>query len=228
MAIIMKDYVVAGALTLPEGKASFDRAPLILRSNSNFNKLLQITSYLSDGEPYGKIFTQEDFQALVQSRQAIEFEKPFEASSETVLWVFRPNFINREEALEELRSNDLLLLNYLPLPGGSFGCLVRERDIALKLRDRWATLADTESQKYIDKGDWLAACRAATHAFTVGCEMTPERLARLILIYKYQGLPTRAEGYMQMARRSRGEEFVAKIEKIVSLKSKQLSIEDGA
>lgn len=47
--------------------------------------------------------------------------------------------------------------------------------------------------------------------------MSPERIAMLVLVYRRQGLATRAEGYLQMARRSRGEAFAAQTGYIVAI-----------
>lgn len=206
------NYRVVGALALPEGKAPFDRAPLILASEEEPGRLLQVTAYLEGGEPDGKAFALEDFQALLQSGQAIAFSKPFEASSGVALWVLRRNFAGREAALEELRASELMLRDYLPLPDGSFGCLVRERPAALELRDRWATQADAEARRHAAEGDWDTARAAASRAFALERAMSPERIAMLVLVYNRQGLAARAQGYLQMARRSRGEAFAAQTE----------------
>lgn len=222
----LADCQVVGALTLPEGKAPFDRAPLIMSSAAAPGRVVQVTAYLEDGGIAGKWFTLEDFQALQQSGQAIAFRESFDAGSSAALWVLRPNFAGREAALAELRSSELMLRDYVPLADGSFGCLVRERAQASDLRDKWAKEADAEARQNARAGSWQRAREAASRALALERAMSPERIAMMMLACQSLGLGVRAEGYLRMARQSRGEDFAAQTE--VALQKLEVSVSGQA
>jgi hypothetical protein len=89
---------------------------------------------------------------------------------------------------------------------------VSERDPAANgLRDRWASEAFTTALGWAKSNRWDRACVAATRAFVAERAMSPERIALLALTYERCGNPTRAEGYLLMAKRSRGADFAAQV-----------------
>ena len=208
----LSDFQVAGAMTLPQGKAAFDRASLVLETLAAPAQYLQVTAYLEDGGVDGKRLSGEEYQALQRSGQAIAFSERFAAGAGLALWVLRPSFPGREAALQELRASEVLLRDYLALADGSFGCLVRERPAALALRDRWAQEAHEQARRWAIGASWERAREAASRAFVLERAMSPERLAMLMLVCARQGQQVRADGYLRMARQSRSQEFAAQIE----------------
>jgi hypothetical protein len=202
---------IVGAMVAPRGKAPFDRGNLVLASAIEPGLFLQVRAYVGSDEIEGKPLVLDEWTSLLKSEQAIEIE-PVNAAPGAAFWVLRPAFEDRDAALEALRTSCALLHDAFRLLDGSYGCVVSERDPAANgLRDRWADEAFAKALAWAKSNRWDRACSAATRAFVVERAMSAERIALLALTYERCGNPTRAEGYVQMAKRSRGADFAAQV-----------------
>jgi hypothetical protein len=202
---------IVGAMVAPRGKAPFDRAPVVVASQIDQDALLQVRAYVGSDDIEGKSLDRDEWATLLRSEQAIAIE-PVQAASGATLWVLRPGFEGREAALEGLRTCGGLLQDKLSLADGSFGCLVSERDPAVNaLRDRWAEEAFATALSWAKSNHWERACVAAARAFAVERAMSPERIALLALAHERCGNATRASGYVEMAKRSRGADFATQV-----------------
>ncbi len=200
---------IVGAMAAPRGKAAFDRAPLVLESVVSPGNYLQVRAYVGSDEVEGKALGQEEWDALVRSEQAIRLG-PMKAAAGAALWVLRPSFEGREAALEELRMAGGLVHDKEVGADGSFLCVVREPE-ANGFRDGWARKAADVARSWAREGQWERALTAATRAFVLERAMSPEMLAMLSLAHERSGNHERAEGYLAMARRSRGATFEAEV-----------------
>ncbi len=133
-----------------------------------------------------------------------------DAASGVAFWVLRSRFEGREAAIETLRTSGELLHDVLRLADGTFGFLVRE-PAANRLRDEWAAEASTKALEWAGAHHWDRAREAATRAFVLERAMSPERIAMLALAHARCGNETRAHGYVEMAKRSRGSDFAAQV-----------------
>ena len=201
---------IVGAMTLPHAKGAFDRAGLIVASREPPVTYLQVRAYVGSDEIEGKPLDREDFDALVQSEQAIVLEPPLDLMTGAALYVLRPSFDGRGAALQEVRASGVLLRDKLELQDGSWACLVREPG-AGAFRDRWAAEASAQALSWAKDGHWERAKNAASRAFVLERDMSPERVAMLALAHDRCGSGVRAGGYLQMARRSRGDDFAQQI-----------------
>lgn len=204
----LSECKIVGAITLPRGKAAFDRANVILSTGKGY---LEATTYLDGDEVTGKSFTHEEMLAIVGSGQAIRFPGFLPAVTGAVLWVLRSNFEGREAALEELRKSGCMLYEYIRMIDGSFACLVREQPAMLELRDRWTAASDECARRLGRQGDWEAACKAAMQAVVLERTMSPERIAMISLAWLKLNDRLYADGYVSMARNSRGEDFARQV-----------------
>ncbi|MEO5728187.1 MAG: hypothetical protein ABI134_27535 [Byssovorax sp.] len=205
------ESTIVGAMVAPEGKAPFDRANVVIASQTEPGELLQVRAYVGPDEVEGKPLVRDEWTSLLKSEHAIAIG-PVKGAPGATFWVLRPAFEGREAALEELRTCGGLLHDTFRLADGSFGCLVSERDPAVNaLRDRWAEEAFEKAMSWAKSNHWERACVAATRAFVVERAMSPERIAMLALAHERCGNVTRATGYVEMAKRSRGAGFAAQV-----------------
>lgn len=205
------EYMIIGAMVAPTGKAPFDRAGVVVESKGAPGVFVQVRAYVGADEFEGKSLDRDEWTSLLRSEQAIAIA-PLAAAPGATFWVLRPGFEGREAALEELRTCGVLTHDAFRLVDGSFGCLVSERDPAANgLRDRWASESFATALAWAKNNRWDRACVAAARAFVLERAMNPERIALLALTYERCGNPMRAEGYVQMAKRSRGADFATQV-----------------
>lgn len=198
------DSIVIGAMTAPKGKAVFDRANLVLASRTEPRTYVQVRAYIGPDEVEGKPLTQPEWQALVRSHQAIALPE-VAAASGAALWVLRRGFEGLSGAVEELRTSGALLCDVIHLGDGSIGGLLREPQ-ALGFREGWAAEAEKLARAEAKRGRWEQARGFASQAFVLERSMTPGRVALLALAHARCGNAAAGDGYVEMARRSRGEE----------------------
>jgi hypothetical protein len=204
------EHRIVGAMTLSHGRAAFDRAPVVVESGSEPGTFLRVRGYVEPHAFEGKPFDADDWRGLLRSEQAIAIP-PVALVNGAALWVLRPVFHGREAALAALRALGILLYDVVRLTDGSFGCLVHETNDALDLRDRWADEASEEARTSAHHGDWENARTAASRAFVIERAMSPERIAMLSLAHARCGNTVGSEGYVQMARNSRGDAFAQRV-----------------
>jgi hypothetical protein len=203
----LADYTIIGATVPPQGKAAFVRANVVLqrRSESEARPYLLAFAYVGAEEVDGQLLTAEEWQAFLDGDQAVRLDG-VRADSGIGCWVLRSNFQRREAAVQALRTSGALLRDFYPLAPSSYAFLVRE-SAANSLRDEWAKEAAREALSWAKGNHWQRACDEAGQAFVLERSMTPERVAMLSLAYEKCENAVRASGYLEMARRSRGDQF---------------------
>jgi len=202
---------IVGAMTAPRGNAPFDRANLVVETSADPRQLAQVNAYLGAEEVDVLPLRADDWQALVKTEQAIELP-PMRFASGATLWVLRTGFGGGDAALEELKTSGALVDAPVRLGDGSFGCVVCERgQEASKLRDQWALAALNEAKNWAADNHWERARVSTTRAFVIERAMNPETVAMLTLTHEKCGNATRAAGYLKMAERTYGADFVAQI-----------------
>lgn len=202
---------IAGALVMPQGKAPFSRACLLLETTDASVSYLQVTSYPTPREVIGHVLRLEELNALVRAEQAVLFPKALPSAADAALWVLRPSFTNREIVLDELQQSGALLCETTWFSDGGAACLVREDHSALKLRERWVAEADAEAVNWARNARWDHARQAAERAFVLEPVLNPKRIAMLIFVCDQQEESLRAAGYLSMARNSWGENYLAQV-----------------
>lgn len=202
-------YII-GAMAPPRGKGPFDRANVVVSADVGRGPFINVRAYIGADELEGKTLTREEWDALLRSDQAIEVE-PVPLKTGAALWVLRPSFTGRDAALEELRVSGVLFHDKIAWSDGSFLCLINEPE-ANHFRDAWSHRATSDARSLARSGLWERALETASLAFSLERGMHPERLALLSLLFEKSGNPTRAEGYVAMAERSRGKDFALQVQ----------------
>ncbi len=209
-SIPIQNARVLAAKTPPESKAPFNRALLLVEGAQG--GLLWAHTFTSAQRIEGPALTSDEMDALVETGQAIELPEPIPLESATALWVLRPNLPRRDQALSGLRGGSVLTREPLEAPGNSWLCLVNEAAPgASELRDGWRDEAIQKAEDFAREGLWKDAEREAEIAHSVSKCLDPEVLALLALTHEQNDRGSRARGLLQMARRSRGEEFAAQV-----------------
>ena len=201
---------IVGGMAPLQGKAPFDRAGVVLERVMVSSGYLQVRAYIAPLHAEGPEVSSEEWSALLASEHALRIEPPFEAAPGAALWVMRPSFTRRDAALEELRASGHLLGDVRLAAGGVWLCVVREPD-AYPLRDAWAERATATALRWARADRWTRARDEAELALVLERGMSPERVAFLSLAYERCGNPVRAGAYLEMARRSRGDDFAAQV-----------------
>jgi hypothetical protein len=220
------EHRIVGAMVAPQGKAAFDRGTVVIASRDEVShdgaangpnppapaeptRYFQVRAYLGTDDVEGKPLEADDWRALVRAEQGIALP-PVDAASGAAFWILRSVFDGRDAAVAELRTSQALLHDVVRLLDGSYGCLVLE-PAAIMLRDRWTEAAYAEALSCATRGRWEEARVAASRAFVIERSMNPERIAMLALAHERCGNTVGAEGYVEMARRSRGDAFAQRV-----------------
>jgi hypothetical protein len=220
MRAALAKFRIIGAMFPPSGRACFDEADLVIRSEGVVGR---VRAYLSPGtgteiDVEAEQYSDEDWAALLQDGQAAEIQFPDQRlAAGAVLWVLRPSFESRETAVRELETRGVLLQPILRLSTEEHElrnvllCLV-DRPKAEALLNAWGERAWGDARTHALALCWSAALPCAEQAFVLTPELDEERLALLTLAYEHNGRQTRAEGYLEMARNSKGAEFRMRVE----------------
>lgn len=213
---VLTEHRIVGALVAPSGKSAFSYGHLVLESillSGNYITYTQALDYRStDADYYCRNYYDNDtWEGLKLSGQAIDLAYT-PAVRGTVLWVLRPIFTRRELAVSELIDSGVMLSEVLWLDDDSVACLVDVHNTeTTALRNCWADEAYADAKTKAKTGDWQGSRVAASQAFVVEPSMSPERVAMLILANEHCGDTGRADGYREMATRSRGLRFAADV-----------------
>jgi hypothetical protein len=202
---------IIGAVAPLRGNAPFHRAPIVIATAAN--ELLRISRYsgeFAEGEQLDK----EEWQALIDSNEAIPLPC-MSASSNVWLWVLRRNFLlDRERLLAHLR-NSSALQKTIELEEGVLGHLVNEA-MAAGLRDALANEAARQAEASLRARDAERAVSFAEAAFNLQRTITPRSVALLASGYRMLQRSERADGYLELTGRSLGGAFRSEVQNEIS------------
>jgi hypothetical protein len=201
---------IVGAMRPSEGAAPFARAGVVVEREAL--GFLRVRRYVLPDEVEGDLLTGEEWDGLVATEHAHRLAPPIGAVMGAALWLLRPSFERRDAALAELRSSGVLLSEVVSARIGlTWTYLVREPE-ANPLRERWSARAFAEANELARAGRWKSAHGLAEMAFALDPALSPDKTALLTLVYERLGDKARSEGYLGVARRSRGEAFAKQVE----------------
>lgn len=200
------------AMTPSLSKAPFNRGGLILKASGG--TIIRARTYIDREYVKGIVLSTEDLDSLVEAGHVIMM--PEQASVPAVsgasLWILRRKFPKRNRALDELRFSGILVVPPLDGPDGAKLCVVVDRQAERpELLDRWRDRFMEEAMQDAKQGAWDLVDLNTSAAHAVAPDFDPKILALTILMYEQCGRGVRAAGFMNMVRRSRGDEFVAEV-----------------
>jgi hypothetical protein len=123
-------------------------------------------------------------------------------------WILRGDF----DELRRLLMAFKLVLGAFGTGKDLLGYVIREDSIAASLRDAWADASRLQTIKAIRANNLDSAIGHARCALSFHREMTPEVIALIAYVHERLGQKQRAANYKLMAKRSRGDRFVEKVE----------------
>ena len=205
----LDEAMVVGGTRPYEGRAPFARAAVVLSRTDAPERFLIVKKYHSaTKQAEGTALTAEEWQALQDTGQALSLDEPISpARTGGVLWIMRENFgAGREKMIQELRRGGVLFGAPSTGPDNTVACYVDEPE-ATAYRVSWGKDAFDRAWRLIRDERLEPALERAELAFVLDSGMSAERVALLSCICDRLGRKTRSEGYIEMARRSRGDEF---------------------
>jgi hypothetical protein len=187
-------------MTTWTGKASFDRAPIVLVRPDEPDTFMVLRRYVGD-EAEGALASAAEWRALIRSGDAMELGGMPAPMAGSWLWLMRRHWpLDRRATVEELCAEGRLIGDPVAGPGdSSWACLVQETG-AEALREDWATEWSRQARDRFARGDWDEAARFAEAAFDVEPVMTSARVALLVAIGRARGDMAGAEAYLALAR----------------------------
>lgn len=199
------DFV--GAMRPLAGAAPFAAAGLVGREREAPHRIVQLVRY-DGGEIVGEPLTPEDWRSLCDAGHAHAFAEPVAGEAGASLWVLRRNFDGREAAVAELRAAGAAIAE---MDDGWTRVLVVRESKANPIRDNWAHRAHERALAAAEQGQWQRSLPLAEQAYAVGRGPIAPHWALLALCYAMRGRSKRADGLVQVARRSHGQGFAAEV-----------------
>ncbi len=185
------------------GPSPFASASLVVRERSAHTSIVRISRYEGDTFLVGEPLTTEEWDGLCTSEQAHAFAKTVSVQAGATMWLLRPNFFGRDAAFSELRSRGVVQDEAYDGVTGTNVFVVREVE-ANPLRDGWADHAFERAREQAKLGRWESALAHAEQAYVLGRGPVTKHWALLALCYDRMGRAKRAQGMMDVARRSHG------------------------
>ena len=200
---------VVGGMRPAQGKAPFARGAAVLGREDLPDRFLQVRGYDAAG-PEGEEIDREAWNELLGSAQATALRTPVAAVRDAALWIFRPSFMDREEALGRLDKAGVLLHREEVLPRGPLAAVVRE-DVGNAVRDELARERFDCAWHEAQAGRWPEALDLADLSFVLTRGLRVERVALLSLALERVGRKTASDGLIEMASGSRGATFAEEV-----------------
>ena len=196
---------VVGGMRPSQGKAPFARGAAVLGREDTPDRFLQVHGF-NMAEPEGDEIDLEAWDDLLGSAQATALRTPVAAARDAALWIFRPAFADREDALERLARAGALLHREELTPAGPVIAVVRE-DLGNAVRDVLALERFEDAWREAKAGRWPQALALADLSFVLTRGLVVERVALLSLALERVGRKTASDGLIEMAAGSRGAAF---------------------
>lgn len=196
---------IIGIVTLVSSTTPFDRGDVIIQGADG--SYLHVDAYPDGETAVGKPYTEDGVNALRSAGQLLGGES-IPAAAGAAGWVLRGDF----DELRRLLMAFKLVLGAFGTGKDLLGYVIREDSIAASLREAWAAASRLQTIKALRANNLDAAVGHARCALSFHREMTPEVIALIAYVHERLGQKQRAAGYKLMAKRSRGEQFVVKLE----------------
>lgn len=195
---------VAGGAASFEGVSPFAQADLIL-CQEGASEFLRVGRYLGEDAAEGTLLTRREFEDLISSGDALAFRLPPSARPDGVLMVLRQSFGGDRGMFEQelLRSDPSM---HREQGAEDSRAYVVHRQVALALRAVWGRNSYNDAWRAARREVWAEAQRLAERTFVLQ-GMAPENVALMALAFEGAGDKERSEVVLEMARRSRGDEF---------------------
>ncbi len=207
MRLEMEKFECIGGLRPLDGGSPFDSTGLIVRDRETPEIIARVTRYGDQNEAIGEPLTKDEWQALCVGGHAHELRQPLPLRTGARMWLLSGSFEGRSVALGELRAAGVLLDDLVyDQRSDTYMVLVRELE-ANPLRDAWAEAAHKLAAEQARLGCWPRALSLAEQAWVLGRGAIPKHWALLALCYERVGRQKRADGMLQVARRSHGEQM---------------------
>jgi hypothetical protein len=186
------------------GTAPFASASLVVREREASHRIARVSRYEGETHAVGEPLTPEEWQTLCVSEHAHAFAEPVPIRAGACMWLLRQSFDGRDAALAELRAAGVSLELMYDGRTNTKALVVHENE-ANPLRDGWAGRAYGLALEQARLERWSRALALAEQAYVLGRGPIPSHWALLTLCYERVGQAKRAEGLVQVARRSHGE-----------------------
>lgn len=207
MKLTIEMFECIGGMRPLDGGSPFDSASVVVRNREDHAAIAQVTRYSEPGEAEGKALTQSEWRALCEAGHAHALSLPVPLRAGMRMWLFSKAFEGRAAALPELRAAGVLLSEPVHDTSSDTDVLLVHEVSANRLRDGWAEAAYLRSREEAVIGKWDRALSLAEQAWVLGRGAVPKHWALLSLCYERVGRSKRAEGMIQVARRSHGEQM---------------------
>jgi hypothetical protein len=194
---------IIGGMRPVDGTSPFASASLVVREREAPHRIARVSRYEGEQHAVGEPLNPEEWQALCSGDHAHAFAETVPIPMGACMWLLRESFNGRDAALAELRAAGVILHAMYDGRTDTKVLVVREND-ANGLRDGWAEQAYTRAMEQGRLGRWERALTNAEHAYVLGRGPIARHWALLALCYERVGRPKRAEGMLQVARRSHG------------------------
>lgn len=212
-----------GGMRPLEGSAPFASASLVVREREAPYQIAQISRYEGEEHVIGEPLTPEEWQSLCAGDHAHAFAKPVPIQRGACMWLLRPSFDDRDAALAELRAAGVIIAFMYDGRTDAKVLVVRENE-ANPFRDGWAERAYALALEQARLGRWQRALALAEQVYVLGRGPIARHWALLALCYAKVDRPKRAEGMVQVARRSHGEAMADDVVALRSALEAELSI----
>lgn len=215
---------IVGAMFSLNGASCFDEADVVVCAEAG---LLRVRTYLQT-EVEGEAYTEQQWADFVADDQGTNLPLDgLRLGVGAVLWVLRPSFESRDAAVRELETSGALIYPVTrapPQPHSGLATLlcVVSRPAARPLLAEWGQQAYLDAMTHARAGCWPAALACAEQAFVLEPALDEARLALLTLAFSRNGRRTRADGYLAMAERSRGEAFRSRVQSHVEALEREI------
>lgn len=201
----LTNATIVGGMVGLRREAPFSRGPAVLAWPDTDGRFVA-RDYLLDGRVLVEPIDAESWAHLIDTDEMFSFRsaEPVSASTGARIWVLRPPFPDREQAVAELRRENLLRHE----EDREFGatCVVVEEPHALATLDAWARKHFDDAYAYATRGQWDFAHSRALTAWTLDREALPDRTALLACILRRLGRPSESEDLLVAEGRCVGED----------------------
>lgn len=219
----LEGLMIVGGHCCPRTPAPFARGAAVLSCRDDPHSLMLAASWKPSGVS-GEIIGDDQWRGLLRSFEAVALARPIPARPHAAVWAFTERFgTSLANCLEELAEREVLFALEPELARGPRPVVpgapsqpptvaVIDERRARALRHAWRNEAYDRAIAALRQHDLAAAELDAAVAFSLLPEPTAEDFALLSLVYSGQGRQARSDGIRELARNSRGSEFLRRLD----------------
>jgi hypothetical protein len=197
-------YFVAG-MAPPQSRSAFNRAGIIVLTVNGSDRSLVSGS--------GASMTGHELESLIDAGHATAVTPVPRFCDDATLWVLRPNFPDRESAINELQAAEILISHQVTEADVSL-CIIRTGPIGSGILEHWINDAMGRARHQLRNGacgDWAGAVADAELAQALGSGLRADVMALLLMAYTCDGQVKRVNSILAMIDASKPSQFVADI-----------------